>query len=98
MTDTTASLAFEPSFSSGEWRRRLTTAFTAKKKVRRPESTMRGLHWSNLEVRLRMIDEAALQAESQKRTYKAVEDLVGRATPRSAPRPSVGTMRTRPSG
>ena len=77
MTDTTASLAFEPSFSSGEWRRRLTTAFTAKKKIRRPESAMLNLRWSNLEVRLRMIDEAALQTESQKRTYKAVEDLVG---------------------
>src|SRR6476659_7305244 len=76
MTDTTASLAFEPSFSSGEWRRRLTTAFTAKKKIRRPESTMLNLRWSTLEVRLRMIDEAALQTESQKRTYKAVEDLV----------------------
>ena len=76
MTDTTASLAFEPSFSSREWRRRLKTAFTARK-TRRPESTMLNLRWSNLEVRLRMIDEAALQTESQKRTYQALEDLVG---------------------
>src|SRR4026209_1538631 len=76
MTDTTASLAFEPIFSSGEWRRRFTTAFTPRK-TRRPASPMLNLRWSNLEVRLRMIDEAALQTESQKRTYKAVEDLVG---------------------
>src|SRR6187401_2840413 len=75
MTDTTASLAFEPIFSSGEWRRRFTTAF-APRKTRRPGSPMLDLRWSNLEVRLRMIDEAALETESQKRTYQAVEELV----------------------
>jgi hypothetical protein len=66
--------------------------------ARRATSPMLNLRWSNLEVRLRMIDEAALQTESQKRTYQAVEDLVGKATPRSAPRPSIGTMCTRPNG
>src|ERR1044072_1581523 len=76
MTDTTASLAFEPSFASGEWRRKLTTTFTARK-PHRAASPMLELSWSNLDVRLRMIDEAALQTESQKRTYQAVEDLVG---------------------
>ena len=75
MTDTTASLAFEPSFASGEWRRKLTTALTARK-PHRAASPMLELSWSNLDVRLRMIDEAALQSESQKRTYQAVEGLV----------------------
>ena len=75
MTDTTASPVFEPVFSSGEWRRRFTAAFTPKKDSRASHS-MLNLRWSNLEVRLRMIDEAALQTEGQKRTYQAVEDLV----------------------
>jgi hypothetical protein len=34
------------------------------------------LRWSNLEVRLRTIEEATLETESQKRTYQAVEDLI----------------------
>ena len=37
---------------------------------------MLDLRWSNLEVRLRMIDETALQTESQERTYQAVADLI----------------------
>ena len=75
MTDTTASLTFEPSFSSEEWRRRFFPAFTTKK-ISRASRSMLDLRWSNLEVRLRMFDEAALQTESQKRTYQAVADLI----------------------
>ena len=75
MTDTTASLTFKPSFSSEEWRRKFIPAFTTKN-VSRASRSMLDLRWSNLEVRLRIIDETALQTEAKSAPIKAVADLI----------------------
>ncbi len=80
MTDFTISHAFGSSETFFEKLAAFFARRTKKKRTRRASDGMLNLCWNNLDVRLQMIDETALQTECQKRTYHALEEQVRHAS------------------
>jgi hypothetical protein len=78
MTDMTASVkSFGSTVSAGKRLRSFGSVLsTGKSSVDRASYYMLHLHRSNLEVRLRMIDESALQTDPQKKAYETVAEML----------------------
>lgn len=78
MTDTTLSApSFDPAATVGSKLREIRAALMfGKTSVDRASYYMMHLHRTNLEVRLRMIDESSLQSENHKRIYATVVEML----------------------